>query len=213
MVQIAPSLLAADFTRLKTDIQKVTRAGADLLHLDIMDGHFVPNISFGPAIVAQIRPLTSLPFDVHLMLDHPQAFVKPFVDAGADIITFHIECQDDIADTIAVIRKYGRRVGLSLRPGTSISRLIPFLPMIDLVLVMSVEPGFGGQAFQKEALSRIAELKDLIGTKPVQIAVDGGINTITAPACRLAGADILVAGSAIFKHKDYRVAIKGLRHD
>lgn len=210
MVQIAPSLLSADFARLGEEVRRVTSAGADLIHLDIMDGHFVPNLTFGPAIVQSIRPYTSLPFDVHLMMTRPLSFVERFAAAGANLITIHVEADDDVADTLSVIKRCHCRAGLSLRPGTNINRLIPFLPMIDLVLVMAVEPGFGGQAFQKNALDRIAELRDLIGKKQVLISVDGGINDITAPACRLAGADILVAGNYIFTAKNYRTAIERL---
>ena len=213
MIQIAPSLLAADFSKLGTEVKKLTRAGADVLHLDIMDGHFVPNLTFGSCVVQAIRSYSDIPFDVHLMVTHPEQLVEPFCQAGADWITFHIEADTNVADTISLIRKQGRRVGLSLRPGTNVSRLIPFLPMIDLVLVMSVEPGFGGQTFQKQALEKIAAFKELIGKKPVRISVDGGINEVTAPACRLAGADILVAGTAILKRKNYAQAIERLRHD
>ena len=211
MVKIAPSILSADFARLGEEVKDVTSAGADLIHLDVMDGHFVPNLTFGPALIKSIRSFTEIPFDVHLMLTNPQNFIEPFAKAGADMITIHLESDDNIADTISVIKKFGCKAGLSLRPKTNINKLIPFLPMIDLVLIMSVEPGFGGQTFQKEALKKIADLKDLIGQKPVQISVDGGVNDITAPACRLAGADILVAGNYIFKSDDYTKTIERLK--
>ena len=211
MVKVAPSILSADFARLGQEIKDITDAGADLVHLDVMDGHFVPNLTFGPALIKSIRPYTEIHFDVHLMLTNPQNFIEPFAKAGADMITIHLEADDNIQDTLSVIKKFGCKAGLSLRPKTNINKLIPFLPMIDLVLIMSVEPGFGGQSFQKEALKKIADLKDLIGQKPVQISVDGGVNDITAPACRLAGADILVAGNYIFKSDDYTKAIERLK--
>lgn len=211
MVKIAPSILSADFAKLGTEIESITASGADLVHLDVMDGHFVPNLTFGPALIKSIRPYTKLPFDVHLMMTNPKDFIQAFAEAGADMITIHLESDDNIADTISVIKKFGCKAGLSLRPKTNINKLIPFLPMIDLVLIMSVEPGFGGQAFQKEAINKIAELKDLIGQKNIQISVDGGINDITAPACRLAGADILVAGNYVFKSNNYAQAIERLK--
>ncbi len=208
---IAPSLLAADFAHLAKEVASVTKAGADWLHLDIMDGHFVPNLSFGPDVVRAIRPLTDIPFDVHLMTTYPSDFIEAFALAGADYITVHIESCDDVMDLISQIKKYHKKVGISIKPNTKVADLIPFLPLIDLVLVMSVEPGFGGQAFEQKVIEKIAELKLLIGKKKVLISVDGGINAVTAPACVLAGADVLVAGSAIFKHKPYKKAIQVLR--
>ena len=211
MVQIAPSILSADFARLGAEVKALEKAGADLIHLDVMDGHFVPNLTFGPMLVKAIRPYTTLPFDVHLMMTNPAPFIAEFARAGADMITVHLESDADIADLIALIKKEKKKAGISIRPKTSVSKLLPYLPMIDLVLLMSVEPGFGGQPFIKHSLEKIVELKALIGRKNVQISVDGGINDITAPACVLAGADILVAGSYVFKHKPYKRQIMQLK--
>lgn len=211
MVLVAPSLLSADFACLGKELKAVTKAGADMIHIDVMDGHFVPNLTFGPCVVQGIRPCTNLPFDVHLMMTNPSEFIDTFAKAGADSITVHLEAGESVPDLISKIKKVGCGVGLSIRPGTNISALIPYLPDIDSVLVMAVEPGFGGQRFQKQAIARIAALKELIGRKPVRISVDGGINDVTAPACVVAGADVLVAGSYIFGAKSYMKAIQTLK--
>lgn len=211
MVLVAPSLLSADFACLGKELKAVTKAGADMIHIDVMDGHFVPNLTFGPCVVQGIRPCTNLPFDVHLMMTNPSEFIDTFAKAGADSITVHLEAGESVPDLISKIKKVGCGVGLSIRPGTNISALIPYLPDIDSVLVMAVEPGFGGQRFQKQAIARIAALKELIGRKPVRISVDGGINDVTAPACVVAGADVLVAGSYVFGAKSYMKAIQTLK--
>ncbi len=211
MVLVAPSLLSADFACLGKELKAVTKAGADMIHIDVMDGHFVPNLTFGPCVVQGIRPCTDLPFDVHLMMTNPGEFIDAFAKAGADSITVHLEAGESVPDLISKIKKAGCGVGLSIRPGTNISALIPYLPDIDSVLVMAVEPGFGGQRFQKQAIARIAVLKELIGRKPVRISVDGGINDVTAPACVVAGADVLVAGSYVFGAKSYMKAIQTLK--
>lgn len=210
-VLVSPSILSADFANLGRDVRALQRAGADMIHVDVMDGHFVPNFTFGPPIVKAIRPYSDLPFDVHLMMAYPSDFIDQFATAGADIITVHLECCDDTPSLIAQIKKHHKKVGLSIKPHTKVSDLIPYLPDIDQVLIMSVEPGFGGQAFEKQVIKKIAELKALIGRKKVQIEVDGGITDITAPACVLAGADILVAGSYIFGARSKAAAIEKLK--
>ncbi len=206
-MQIAPSVLAADFTKLAQEIQRVSCA--DLLHLDIMDGHFVPNISYGPGIVAALRPLTSLPFDVHLMLDHPLAYVPAFLKAGADLITFHVECQDSIAETLAAIRAGGAKAGLVLKPATPAEALWPWLDQIDLAMVMTVEPGFGGQSFMESMMEKVREIKEK--APALLVEADGGINHTTIQQCAEAGVDICVAGTGVFRAEDAEKAIKELQ--
>lgn len=211
MVLVAPSILSADFSCLGKEIVKLNDAGADLIHIDVMDGVFVPNLTFGAPVVKSIRPYSKLPFDVHLMVEKPSILIKDFADAGADFITVHLECKEEIPFLISLIKKEKKKVGLSIKPNTKVSDILPYIPDIDLILVMSVEPGFGGQKFQQEAIKKIADLKELIGRKKVLISVDGGINDVTAPACVYAGADILVAGSYVFKNKPYKKAIEKLK--
>lgn len=211
MVLVAPSILSADFSCLGKEIIKLNDAGADLIHIDVMDGVFVPNLTFGAPVVKSIRPYSKLPFDVHLMVEKPSILIKDFADAGADFITVHLECKEEIPFLISLIKKEKKKVGLSIKPNTKVSDILPYIPDIDLILVMSVEPGFGGQKFQQEAIKKIADLKELIGRKKVLISIDGGINDVTAPACVYAGADILVAGSYVFKNKPYKKAIEKLK--
>lgn len=206
-MQIAPSVLAADFTKLGQEIQRVSCA--DLLHLDIMDGHFVPNISYGPGVVAALRPLTSLPFDVHLMLDHPLAYVPAFLKAGADLITFHVECQDSIAETLAAIRAGGAKTGLVLKPATPAEALWPWLDQIDVAMVMTVEPGFGGQSFMEPMMEKVREIKKK--APALLVEADGGINHTTIQQCAEAGVDICVAGTGVFRAEDAEKAIKELQ--
>ncbi|MCF2652744.1 ribulose-phosphate 3-epimerase [Anaeromassilibacillus senegalensis] len=206
-MKIAPSMLASDYTRMGECVRAVQ--DADWLHLDIMDGHFVPNISFGPDVVHALRPLTDRPFDVHLMLSHPKRYVQKFADAGADILTFHVECEDDIEETLAEIERCGMKPSLSLKPGTPVEALFPYLDRLYMVLVMTVEPGFGGQKFMPEQLEKVRALR---ARRPeLLIEVDGGVNRETAAACRAAGVDVAVAGTSVFRATDITEEIRILR--
>jgi len=207
-ILIAPSILSADFSRLGQEIKDVEKAGANWIHIDVMDGHFVPNITMGPVVVKSIRPVTKLPLDVHLMIKNPKEHVESFVKAGSDIITFHIEAEEDPREIIKLIRYFKKKVGVSIRPKTDLKSLDPVLPMVDMILVMTVEPGFGGQEFMFDCLPKIEELRKIFKK---DIEVDGGINESTAFEVRNKGANILVAGTSVFGEKDYANAIVKLR--
>jgi ribulose-phosphate 3-epimerase len=212
--KIAPSMLAADFSQLGEEVQRVADAGADLIHLDVMDGHFVPNLTMGPLLIGALRQYTAIPFDVHLMITHPQNYIDAFADAGADLITFHSELGGQVEAVIEQIKARGIKVGVALRPKTPISAVAPYLPALDLVLLMSVEPGFGGQQFMMSTLEKLDHLRAMIQTQDVtvEIEVDGGINRENAGLVRSRGATILVAGTAIFGSNDVREAIDALRN-
>ena len=200
-IKISPSILSADFSKLGDEVRDLEKAGADLIHIDVMDGHFVPNITIGPSIISKIRKCTSLPFDVHLMISPVHDFIKNFANAGADIITIHPEATNNLISSIEKIKSYNKKVGISLNPETSIDRALPFLNLIDLVLIMSVNPGFGGQKFMENSLEKIKILKKEIDSKKLktQIEIDGGINFENAKLAKAAGVNIIVSGTTIFK--------------
>jgi len=203
-IKISPSILSADFSKLGIEIKNLEKAGADLIHIDVMDGHFVPNITIGPDVISKLRKYTSLPFDVHLMISPVHKFIKEFANSGADIITIHPEATNDLSNSIKEIKSYNKKVGVSLNPETSITKVLPFLNLIDLVLVMSVNPGFGGQKFMKENLKKVEALRKEIDLKKfkTEIEIDGGINFDNAKAARDAGVDILVSGTTVFKENE-----------
>ncbi|MFH7320495.1 ribulose-phosphate 3-epimerase [Desulfurivibrio sp. D14AmB] len=211
--QFAPSILSADFSRLGEEIRAVAAAGADIIHVDVMDGHFVPNITIGPLVVDAVRKITDLPLDVHLMVENPERYVEAFARAGADWITVHVETGHHLHRTVHQIKDLGKRAGLVLNPATSLATLDYLLAEIDLVMLMSVNPGFGGQSFIPSALQKIRELKGMIEERGLstEIEVDGGVAPDTIRAIREAGADIFVAGSAIFGRPDYARAISDLK--
>ena len=211
MIQVAPSILSADFAHLGKAVTDVCAAGADLIHVDVMDGHFVPNLTFGSMVVKAIKPYATVPLDVHLMITNPQDFLCDFVDAGADQVTLHAEVEQDLVPMLQYLRSRGVKTGLSLRPRTPASILENYLPYLDLVLVMTVEPGFGGQEFLITQLPKIALIHGMIDPAKTIIQVDGGINDKSAPLCIENGASTLIAGSYIFGALDWAKAIETLR--
>ena len=203
-IKISPSILSANFSKLGDEIIALEKAGADYIHIDVMDGHFVPNITIGPEVIKRLRPVTKLTFDVHLMISPVNIFIKDFVDAGADIITFHPEATENVSETINIIKKLGKKVGISLKPKSQINLIEDHLNEIDLILIMSVEPGFGGQKFMPEVLDKMKKLRNIINEKKlnIDIEIDGGINFNNSKEAKEHGANILVSGSTVFKENN-----------
>jgi ribulose-phosphate 3-epimerase len=214
MIKISPSVLACDFTKLGEEVADIERAGADMVHLDVMDGMFVTNISFGLPVIEALRKKSGMVFDVHLMIDKPERYIDRFIDAGADILTFHIEACENVFSALEAIKSRGVKAAISIKPKTPVSELLPYLDMCDMVLIMTVEPGYGGQALIPETVDKVRELKALIERKglSIDIQVDGGITADNADLVKAAGANVLVAGSSVFKAKDRKSAIQALRN-
>jgi len=211
-VKVAPSILSADFSQLGNEIEELDNTNCDYIHIDVMDGHFVPNLTIGPDIVRSIRKYTKKLFDVHLMIDPVNKYIPEFAKAGADIITIHEEISEEVLESLSLIKKYKKKAGISLKPSTPAKNIEKYIDHVDLILVMTVEPGFGGQNFLNDQLKKIRVIKEMIGTKKVDIEVDGGINLSTAKEAVNAGANILVSGSTIFKSKNYNNVINDLRN-
>ncbi|MCE7794654.1 ribulose-phosphate 3-epimerase [Salipaludibacillus sp. CUR1] len=213
MVKVAPSILSADFAKLGDEIKDVEAGGADYIHVDVMDGHFVPNITIGPLIVNAVRPVTDLPLDVHLMIENPDQYIPLFAEAGADIISVHVETCPHLHRTVHMIKEAGVKAGVVLNPATPVESVRHIIQDVDLVLLMTVNPGFGGQTFIHEVLPKIREVKEMVAKldKDIEIEVDGGVNAETAELCIEAGADVLVAGSAVYGKTDRQKAIESIR--
>ena len=212
-VKIAPSLLSCDFTKMGDELRDMERIGADWAHLDVMDGHFVTNLTFGLPVIAALRPVSTIPFDVHLMIEAPEKYIDRYIDAGADILTVHLEACRDVLSALRAIRARGCKAGLSIRPGTPASAVFPYLTEADMILVMTVEPGYGGQKLIPECLDKIGEIKKRAAEmgKEILVEVDGGINAGNAATVRGAGAGVLVAGAAVFGSPDRAAAVRALR--
>ena len=210
-VKIAPSILSADFSVLGDEIKKLDESGCDYIHIDVMDGHFVPNLTIGPDVIKSVRNYSSKPFDVHLMINPVLRFLKDYINAGADIITIHHEIDENIHECINFIKSYKKKVGISIKPKTPANVLEQYIDKIDLILIMTVEPGFGGQKFMSDQIEKIKQIRQMIGQKNIEIEVDGGINLENANDVKEAGANVLVSGSTIFNSTDYKSIINKLR--
>ena len=211
-IKIAPSILSADFSKLGQEIQDLDKSNCDYIHIDVMDGHFVPNLTIGPDVVKSLRKYTKKVFDVHLMIDPVQEFIPQFIEAGADIITIHHEISEEVIESLELIKKNKKKVGVSIKPLTPAKVIHKYLEIIDLVLIMTVEPGFGGQQLIKSQIEKIREIRKIIGNRDIDIEVDGGVNLKNAKELKNAGANILVSGSTIFKSENYQETIDILRN-